>query len=41
MIPIGLKISFLEFGIIKIKKEQIRGTNSREIIIAFIVAPSE
>ena len=39
--PIGLKISFLELGIIKTKSALKSGTTRSEIIIPFIVAPSE
>ena len=38
--PIGLKISFLELGIIKTISALKSGTTRREIIIPVIVAPS-
>jgi len=39
--PIGLKISFLELGIMKTKSALKSGTTRREIIIPVILAPSE
>ena len=39
--PIGLKISFLELGIIKTESALKSGTTRSEIIIPVIVAPSE